>query len=384
MQVKRHAHQAPQPYPVLPSSKGKRTSRTGQAAAHGGGLSGAAGLLGAYERHLRTQRGVSDLTVRNYLADLIPFGQYLERQGLPLSDDARALRAFIERAGPEHAGREYRSLVRDYVSWLLERRLLTSGRRAEQHGHARASVVRALAGLRSFMRYLIGQRLVPDAPLWAPRATLMQRFTPKTALRLPDVLTPQDAAALVEAPASASRLTSPADAALRLRDAALLELLYGGGLRVSEAAGLDVDHVSLQRRTVLLRGKGSKERQVPLGRVATAALNSYLAEGRPALAGSQSGTALFLNNRGGRLTVRSVQGMVRRYAAAAGLREGVHPHTLRHSYATHLLDGGADLRIVQELLGHSSPSATQVYTHISQQEARRVYLTAHPLAKSAE
>jgi integrase/recombinase XerC len=340
----------------------------------------ASALLDGYERHLRTRRGLADLTIRNYLTDIHPFQEYLERQGVPLTDNVEALRQFVERTGLENAGREYRSLVRDYVSWLLEKRLLESGKRAGAHGHVRASVVRALAALRSFVRYLISQELLPDAPLWASRSTLMRRFTPKAERRLPDVLSEQDAGALVEAPTD-TEIASPQQAALRLRDAALLELLYGGGLRVSEATGLDIDHLEIRARTVRLWGKGAKERIVPLGRAAMAALRRYLADARPMIAGPESGKALFLNRSGGRLTVRSVQNIVQAYSLRAGLREGVHPHTLRHSYATHMLDGGADLRIVQELLGHSSPSATQVYTHISQAEARRVYLAAHPLAQ---
>ena len=340
-------------------------------------------LLDSYERHLRTRKAVSDLTVRNYIADLAPFCSYLDRQGVPLDDRTEALRKFVERSGLEHVGREYRALVRDYVSWLLERRKLTAGRRSGEHGHARGSVVRALAALRAFMRYLIDEKALPDAPLWAPRSNLMRRYTPKAARRLPDVLSARDAAALVEAPAHSANATSPERMALRLRDAALLELLYGGGLRVSESVGLDLGHISLADRTARLWGKGSKERMVPLGRGAIAALQRYLKESRFILARQSSGDAVFLNRLGGRLTIRSVQTIVRRYSLVAGLREGVHPHTLRHSFATHMLDGGADLRIVQDLLGHSSPSATQVYTHISQSEARRVYLAAHPLAQNS-
>ncbi len=338
-------------------------------------------LLASYERHLRTSRGISSLTVRNYLADVALFQEYLERQGITFDGEARQLRKFVERIGLEQAPREYRTLVRDYVAWLLEKRKLSSGKRAGEHGHERASVVRALAALRSFMRYLIERKLMPDAPLWAPRSTLMRRFTPKAPRRLPDVVSVLDAALLVEAPGRVAKAPSPEKTALCLRDQALLELLYGGGLRVSELVALDVRHVSVEEKTVRLWGKGSKERVVPLGRPAIAALRRYLSEGRPALAAPRSGEALFINRLGGRLTVRSVQNIVHRYALAAGLREGVHPHTLRHSFATHLLNGGADLRIVQELLGHSSPSATQVYTHVSQTEARRVYLAAHPLAR---
>ena len=332
-----------------------------------------AALIGTYERHLAS-RGLAPATVRNYIADLAPFEEYLASQGIALGERAEELRAFVERAGAERVPLEYRKLVRDYVAWLLERRELASGRRAGRRGHARGSVLRLLAALRALLRYLIEGGHLPRAPLWEPRSTLMRRFTPRPPARLPDVLSAGEAARLVEAPQA---LSTPAG----LRDAALLELLYGSGLRVSEAAGLDLDAVSMDRRTVRAFGKGSKTRVVPLGGASVRALRGYVREGRPALAAASSGRALFLNRRGGRLTARSIQAIVRRYAAAAGLRDDVHTHTLRHSFATHLLDGGADLRVVQELLGHSTPAATQVYTHVSQAEARRVYLASHPLAR---
>ncbi len=328
-------------------------------------------LIAEYERVLRSTRALSDATVRNYVADLAPFLQYLDEQDCPVGPDAKGLRDFVRRNGDTNVSREYRSLVRDYVAWLLERRTVTSGRAAGRRGHARASVHRMLASLRSFMRYLIERGLLPDAPLWRPRSTLMGRLTPKLERRLPDLVSVSEAARLVEAPSGAD------DAGTRLRDAALLELLYGCGLRVSEAANLDRQNVSLEESTVRIWGKGSKERQAPLGTKARNALRAYLnAEDAP-----QDKTGpLFHNTHGRRLGARSIQRIVRNYARRSGLREDVHPHTLRHSYATHLLNGGADLRIVQELLGHSTPSATQVYTHVSQQEARRVYLAAHPLA----
>ncbi len=331
-------------------------------------------LTETYGRHLAS-RGLAPATVRNYLADLAPFAQYLAGQGIALGERAEELRAFVERAGAERVPLEYRNLVRDYVAWLLERRELSSGRRAGRRGHARGSVLRLLAALRALLRYLIDQGHLPRAPLWEPRSTLMRRFTPRPPARLPDVLSAGEAARLVEAPRAAG---TPAG----LRDAALLELLYGSGLRVSEAAGLDLDAVSMDRRTVRAFGKGSKTRVVPLGGASVRALRGYVREGRPALAAASSGHALFLNRRGGRLTARSIQAIVRRHAATAGLRDDVHTHTLRHSFATHLLDGGADLRVVQELLGHSTPAATQVYTHVSQAEARRVYLASHPLART--
>ncbi len=328
-------------------------------------------LVDEYERTLRTTRALSDSTVRNYVADLAPFQQYLDGQSCPLGADAKELRDFVCRNGDANVSREYRSLVRDYVAWLLERRTVESGRAPGSRGHSRASVHRMLASLRSFMRFLIERGLLPDAPLWRPRSTLMGRLTPKLERRLPDLVSVSEAARLVEAPSRSD------DEENGLRDAALLELLYGCGLRVSEAANLDRENVSVEESTVRVWGKGSKERQTPLGTEARNALRAYLnAESTPL---DRNGP-LFRNARGGRLGARSIQRIVRNYAKRSGLREDVHPHTLRHSYATHLLNGGADLRIVQELLGHSTPSATQVYTHVSQQEARRVYLAAHPLA----
>ena len=338
-------------------------------------------LLTSYQRHLTANRGLSPATVRNYVADLAPFTDYLGLQGLELAADAAGLRSLIERHGPQGVAREYRSLVRGYVAWLLERRLLRAGRRTGQYGHQRASVVRCLAALRSFFHYLVAEGFVPDAPLWSPRSTLMRGFTPKTARRLPDTVTVAEAVSLMTAQGRTLSRPSAQSAALADRDRALLETLYSSGLRVSEAAGIDLANLSLPSLTVRVQGKGGKTRMVPLGRPAAAALHRYLEDARPVLAGPPSGQALFLNRHGGRLSPRAIQQMVRSYALTAGLRDGVHPHTLRHSFATHLLDGGADLRIVQELLGHSTPGATQVYTHVSQAEAQRVYLSAHPLAR---
>lgn len=327
-------------------------------------------LIAEYERNLRSTRALSDFTIRNYVADLGPFLQYLDEQECSLGPDAKTLDEFVREQGDTAVPRVYRSLVRDYVAWLLESRPLTSGRSAGRRGHARASVHRMLASLRSFVRFLIERGLLPDAPLWHARSTLMGRLAPKLERRLPDLVSAAEAARLVEAPSG-----SDDDAGSKLRDAALLELLYGCGLRVSEAANLDRENVSLEQRAVRVWGKGSKERQTPLGTKAWNALRAYL-HADPV---DESGP-LFRNARGRRLGARSIQRIVRSYARRSGMREDVHPHTLRHSYATHLLNGGADLRIVQELLGHSTPSATQVYTHVSQQEARRVYLSAHPLA----
>lgn len=345
-------------------------------------------LLGAYQRHLTGSRGLADHTVRNYVADAGLLVDYLTAQAVGITNDASNLRAFVERGAPggagarwqSHVNAEYRALMRDFVAWL--------GASRRQHGRALApaSIVRCLVAVRSFMRYLIDESQAPDAPLWSPRSGLMRRFTPRVPRRLPDTLSAAEAQALVEAPTrrQSSDADGPAALALGLRDTAILELLYGGGLRVSEVTGLDLADVQPRQRSARVLGKGSKQRQVPLGGPALASVSRYLDDGRAKLRTARSGDALFLNAAGGRLSQRSVQSMVRRQARVAGVDKHVHPHTLRHSYATHLLNGGADLRIVQELLGHSTPVATQVYTHVSRGEARRVYLQAHPLARKSD
>ncbi|MGH2543245.1 MAG: tyrosine-type recombinase/integrase, partial [Ardenticatenaceae bacterium] len=166
----------------------------------------------------------------------------------------------------------------------------------------------------------------------------------------------------------------------QLRDHALLEVIYGAGLRVSEANSLDIEMINLDTGEIRVTGKGSKQRIVLIGQTARHALTLYLRDVRPKLLNRKSGDALFLNKSGSRLSQRSIQEKVRRYALKAGLPSGVHTHTLRHSFATHMLEGGADLRVVQELLGHASPSTTQIYTHVTRSQAREVYMSAHPRA----
>ena len=210
----------------------------------------------------------------------------------------------------------------------------------------------------------------------------MRGLIPKMPKRLPQVLYRQEADSLIEQPKVSSKEGRAKP--LLLRDAALLELLYGSGLRLSEVAGLNLADIDVRNRTVRVVGKGNKERMVPLSRPSIEALNNYAAQGRPNLIADIRSQALFLNRYGGRLSQRSVQTLVQRYALRAGLSRDIHTHTLRHSFATHLLDGGADLRVVQELLGHASPATTQVYTHVSPAQARKAYLAAHPRASAPE
>ena len=285
--------------------------------------------------HLSAEKGLAELTVRNYRTDLEPLYEYMRLQKV------EALVALD------------RYMLRGYLAWLVEL------------GYARSSIVRKLSGLRSFLRWLLREKLIERDPL--PRRGVMKRDS-----RLPRFLSQDEAARLVSAPDTSERLGT--------RDRALLELIYAAGLRVSEATGLSVEDVNLETRELRVTGKGSKQRVVLMGKTAADALSLYLGQSRPKLARRESGSALFLGRLGSRLSQRSIQEKVRSYAARVGLPSGVHTHTLRHSFATHLLEGGADLRVVQELLGHASPATTQIYTHVTQSRAREVYLSAHPRA----
>lgn len=230
-------------------------------------------------------------------------------------------------------------------------------------GLAAATIARRLAALRSFYRFLVRQGQVASNPAAALQA-------PRLAHALPRVLSVAEIDALMESPDTGTPLG--------LRDLVLLELLYGAGLRVSELCSLDLDAVDVVRRRVRIMGKGAKERSVIFGRAARDALLSYLKDARPQLASQLSGAALFLNYRGGRLTTRSVLRIYDKYVTDTAARLKLSPHALRHSFATHLLDNGMDLRSVQELLGHASLDTTQVYTHVSTARLQEAHAKAHP------
>jgi integrase/recombinase XerD len=225
-----------------------------------------------------------------------------------------------------------------------------------------------VVAVRGFHRFLLREGTTASDPARGVRP-------PPPPKRLPKAISVEDVAALLAA--------AGADETPRaLRDRALLELLYGSGARISEAVGLDVDELDLEAGTVRLLGKGGKERIVPVGSYAREAVSAYLVRGRPALAAAGTGPpALFLNARGGRLSRQSAWTVLRAAAERAGVRRAISPHTLRHSFATHLLDGGADVRVVQELLGHASVTTTQVYTLVTVDRLREVYATAHPRAR---
>jgi integrase/recombinase XerC len=265
--------------------------------------------------------------------------------------------AFLERQGVQHWEGVDRHVLRRYLAWLNSR------------GYVKASIARRLSQLRSFGRFLVCEGVVSTNPFLAVSS-------PKVPKRLPKVLSVEETVALLSAP---DRQTAQG-----LRDSAILEVLYSGGLRVSELVGLNVSSIDWSRKELTVWGKGAKERIVLLGTPAMEALQAYIDGGRPELNKEKTSSALFLNRLGGRLSTRSVMNIMHKYRRVAGLEKRVTPHILRHSFATHLLDGGADLRSVQELLGHARLATTQIYTHVSQSHAREVYLRSHPLAQGPE
>ncbi|TDC79452.1 tyrosine recombinase XerC [Micromonospora sp. KC606] len=304
--------------------------------------------------HLARVRNRSAHTVRAYVADLVSLLDHAVRMGCatPADLDLAVLR-----------------------SWLAKQRTL---------GAARSSLARQAATARTFSAWAHRSGALPTD-------VAVALASPQARRELPAVLRADQAAALVEAPARAAGAHRPdtirpadetpraVDEAVRLRDRILLELLYGTGVRISEACGLDVTDVDHERRVVRVLGKGGRERSVPYGVPAQRAIDDWLRSGRPALTGPGSGDALLLGARGGRLNPTTGRRIVAGYADGLGLPR-VSPHGLRHSAATHLLEGGADLRAVQELLGHSSLGSTQIYTHVSVERLRAAFRQAHPRA----
>ena len=300
-------------------------------------------LVRAFADHLRLERHLSTNTVVAYQRDLLELVGFLQRAGSSLEEADRAtLRRFL----------------------------------AQQHtlGYARASIARRVGAIHTFYRWALAANRVP----LDPSSSL---GSPKVVNRLPTVLRPSEAEALVEAPPVDEIDEGADDAATRavgLRDRAVLELLYGSGLRVSEVAGLTIERVDLTRGRVLVLGKGSKEREVPMSDPAVEAVRRWLSEGRDALGtGSRS---LFFNRKGRPIGQRDIRALVEGYSGRLLPGRRVTPHTLRHSYATHLLEGGADIRAVQELLGHATVATTQRYTHVSRTRLFEAYERSHPRA----
>lgn len=308
-----------------------------------------------YLSYLQVERHASPYTVRNYKSDL------------------RDLFSFLEAKGIDSLHKVDKHVLRDYMS-DLSRRIIVRGGSTKQ-GIIKASIARKLSTIRSLYRYLVREGIVPESPLPLSRKMggRLSSFSIKLDRRLPSYLTVEETVRLFKVP----DLATPQGR----RDQAIIEILYASGLRVSELVNLNLEHISLNSRQIRAWGKGSKERIVLMGEPAASALDSYLDKGRPELLGEKKSSAVFVNRYGERLSQRSVQILLKEHARSAGIQKNVYPHLLRHTFATHLLDGGADLRVVQELLGHTRLSSTQIYTHVTKAQAKRVYLSAHPMAK---
>ena len=287
--------------------------------------------------YLRVEKSASALTLISYRTDLWQFSSFLARQYSVSHQDITAELL------------NHKS-VREYLAQLQEK------------GMSRSTMARKLAALRSFVRYLCRENILQNNPIAAVS-------TPKQDKRLPKFLYPLEIQILMDAPDTSKPLG--------LRDKAILETLYAAGLRVSELVGLKLNDVYFDEELIKVYGKGSKERIVPLGSKALLSLSNYLQKGRPLLEkGKQE--ALFLSRLGTQLSDRSIRNIINKYVEEAALQQKVSPHTLRHSFATHLLNSGADLRSVQELLGHVKLSTTQIYTHITTENIQQVYHETHP------
>ncbi|HTY81219.1 MAG TPA: site-specific tyrosine recombinase/integron integrase [Dehalococcoidales bacterium] len=290
-------------------------------------------LFGRFIDFLKAEKNASPYTIRNYTRDLTGFFAFCTGKNITELKDINKL------------------TLRAYLAFLLENK------------YAKSSISRKLSAIRSFYRYLMRE----DVLTASPAATTV---SPKLDRRLPAFLTVDEAKKLVESP----DLSRPQGQ----RDRALLELLWASGLRVSELVNMNVEQLNLATNEIRVWGKGSKERVVLIGAPAAHALIEYIEHGRKELLDGKKSEALFVNRYGARILARRVQKILLKYSR--NIDKSVHPHILRHTFATHLLDGGADLKVVQELLGHADLSTTQIYTHVTRSQARRIYLAAHPMA----
>ncbi|MGH9459559.1 MAG: tyrosine recombinase XerC [Thermoanaerobaculia bacterium] len=295
--------------------------------------------IGDFLDHLSYERNVSTNTIEAYRADLDAFFSFL-------CDYFTTTFELLDPKRIDHLA------VRSWLAHEQRRKV------------SRASVARRLSTLRTFFRFLLREGVVDANPARAVA-------TPRREKHLPSVLQPADVTLLLD---------QPDESPLGLRDRAWIELLYAAGIRVGELVEIDLDHIELRARLLKVRGKGAKERIVPFGRKAEEAVRRWIAARRE-IVGDGDEPALFLNHRGARITARSIRRLLDRYVRAAALRAGISPHTLRHSFATHLLNAGADLRSIQELLGHVSLSTTQKYTHLTDARLIEVYRKAHPRSR---
>lgn len=300
-------------------------------------------VVRGYLDHLAVERGAAANTLASYRRDLNRYSDYLSQRGVAAIDTVDA------------------ATVSDFLAYLREGD-------PDHLPLSATSAARAVVAVRGLHRFALRDGLI--------EVDVAHEVRPPTpARRLPKAISLGDVERLLEA---AGYQQTP----LALRDRALLEVLYGTGARISEAVGLALEGIDLAERTVLLSGKGGKQRRVPLGSYAAAAVETYLGQARPVLAAAGRGTpVVFLNSRGGPLSRQSAWTVLRTAAERAGLAVGISPHTLRHSFATHLMEGGADVRVVQELLGHASVTTTQIYTLVTVDTLREVYASAHPRAR---
>jgi len=300
----------------------------------GGKAVAAPDLIAHFVDYLRTEKGLSQNTLASYGCDLDQYQRFLSQSGQNLATASRAA-------------------VVSYLVWL------------QKQGRAAATVARRLAALRAFYQFMVRERYLDSDPTDNLESPRLER-------KLPRVLTVKEVERLLSQPDP----STPTG----LRDRAMLELLYATGIRVSELVSLRLEDVNLNLGYVRCLGKGGRERVIPLGRMARKAVKEYLAYGRPRLLGDPGERTLFLNHQGARLTRQGFWKIIKKYARQAGLEKNITPHTLRHSFATHLLENGADLRSVQEMLGHVDISTTQIYTQVTRGRLKEVYSRAHPRA----
>ena len=295
--------------------------------------------LSDYSEYLLRYRGLSDATVTTYFQDLNTFVAFLTMMKISKFDVVD------------------RKIVRSFLAFLVDR------------DYKRSSISRKLSVLRGFYRWLVSEQFSLTDPV--PRRSVMKKEN-----KLPRFLSNEEVSRLIASPKLGG-----SDELLVNRDVALLELIYAAGLRVSEVNSINIGDIDLERKTLRIIGKGDKERISLIGKSAAMALGNYINNDRIKVKNVNQINAMFLSIRGTRLSVRSIQAVVKKHSRLAGLGNEVHPHTLRHSFATHLINGGADLRVVQDLLGHSSPATTQIYTHVTGVESRKSYMESHPLAQ---
>ncbi|MBN1643333.1 MAG: tyrosine recombinase XerC [Dehalococcoidales bacterium] len=302
-------------------------------------------ILNRYIDYMRAGRNASPYTVRTYYNALV---------GNTTRGTQKGFFPFLVMKKIGSLDKVDKQTIRDYIMWLMDQKL------------AKTSITCKLSAIRSLFEYLQKEGLIHENPL-------SKISSPKLDRKLPSYLTHDEI----------NRFLTMADSSTPegQRDCAILELLYASGLRVSELSHLKISQIDLHTHEIRVIGKGSKERLVLMGGPAAKALSAYLEEGRRKLLGKKKTDDVFISRYGQRLVERRVQKIVKKYAGKMGLTKKIHPHTIRHTFATHMLDGGADLRVVQELLGHASLTTTQIYTHVSKSQAKKVYLAAHPFAK---